>query len=129
MHTPDRRDFAFAADGPWDLRFFLHGECARKDIPKPAYYDKCGADPTPGAPPHRTTRGYRCPPLALPHLPHRWVNIKLAFAFSYLLIPSQPSTMCGYRWVNIKLAFADFYAVRPCKIHRMLQVWNRAHAA
>ena len=33
-------DFAFAADGPWDLRFFLHGECARKGIVKAAYFDK-----------------------------------------------------------------------------------------
>jgi len=33
-------DFAFAADGPWDLRFFLHAECTRKGITKPVYYDK-----------------------------------------------------------------------------------------
>lgn len=36
----EARDFAFGTDGPWDLRFFLHGECARKGLPKPAYYDK-----------------------------------------------------------------------------------------
>ena len=34
------RTFAFAADGPFDLRFFLHGECTRKGIPKRAYFDK-----------------------------------------------------------------------------------------
>lgn len=39
-HTAERTDFAFAADGPFDLRFFLHGECARKGIAKRAYYDK-----------------------------------------------------------------------------------------
>ena len=33
-------DFAFGADGPWDLRFFLHGECKRKGIEKAAYFDK-----------------------------------------------------------------------------------------
>ena len=38
--TDEQKDFAFAADGPWDLRFFLHGECARKGIAKPAYFDK-----------------------------------------------------------------------------------------
>lgn len=36
----DNKDFAFVADGPWDLRFFLHGECVRKAIGKPAYFDK-----------------------------------------------------------------------------------------
>jgi 3'-5' exoribonuclease 1 len=65
VHTEERRDFAFGADGPWDLRFFLHGECTRKRIPKAAYYEK---------------------------------------------------------WVNIKQLFADFYRVRPCKIHRMLEL-------
>ena len=39
-YTEEQRDFAFAADGPWDLRFFLHGECSRKGIAKPAYFDK-----------------------------------------------------------------------------------------
>ena len=39
-HSEERRDFAFAADGPWDLRFFLHGECSRKGIPKRRYFDK-----------------------------------------------------------------------------------------
>ena len=29
-YSAERKDFAFAADGPWDLRFFLHGECVRK---------------------------------------------------------------------------------------------------
>lgn len=38
--TAERKDFAFAADGPWDLRYFLHGECSRKGIEKPAYFDK-----------------------------------------------------------------------------------------
>lgn len=40
QNTPTRRDFAFAADGPWDLKFFLDGECKRKGIPKPVYFDK-----------------------------------------------------------------------------------------
>jgi len=40
VHTPEQQAFAFAADGPWDLRFFLHGECERKGILKPAYFDK-----------------------------------------------------------------------------------------
>lgn len=40
VHTPEQQDFAFAADGPWDLRFFLHAECARKGIGKEPYYDK-----------------------------------------------------------------------------------------
>jgi len=35
-----RHNFAFATDGPWDLNFFLDGECARKGIPKAEYYDK-----------------------------------------------------------------------------------------
>jgi 3'-5' exoribonuclease 1 len=39
-YTADLKEFAFAADGPWDLRHFLHGECARKGIPKPSYFDK-----------------------------------------------------------------------------------------
>ena len=39
-YTDERKDFAFAADGPFDLRFFLHGECTRKGIEKPAYFDK-----------------------------------------------------------------------------------------
>jgi len=39
-YTDERKDFAFAADGPFDLRFFLHGECMRKGLAKPAYYDK-----------------------------------------------------------------------------------------
>ena len=39
-YTGDTRDFAFATDGPWDLMHFLDGECNRKDIPKPAYFDK-----------------------------------------------------------------------------------------
>ena len=40
-HAPlEPQGFAFAADGPWDLRFFLHAECARKGIPKPEYFDK-----------------------------------------------------------------------------------------
>ena len=38
--TEERKDFTFACDGPWDLRFFLHGECARKGLQKPAYFDK-----------------------------------------------------------------------------------------
>jgi len=33
-------DFAFAADGPWDLRFFLHAECVRKGIAKAPYFGK-----------------------------------------------------------------------------------------
>ena len=33
-------NFAFAADGAWDLRYFLHGECTRKGIPRAAYFDK-----------------------------------------------------------------------------------------
>jgi hypothetical protein len=40
QYGEERKDFAFAADGPWDLRFFLHGECYRKGIAKPAYFDK-----------------------------------------------------------------------------------------
>lgn len=40
VHSDERKDFAFACDGPWDLRFFLHGECARKGVEKPAYFDK-----------------------------------------------------------------------------------------
>jgi len=40
VHTEERKDFTFACDGPWDLRFFLHGECARKGVQKPAYFDK-----------------------------------------------------------------------------------------
>ena len=32
--------FAFATDGPWDLRFFLDRECRRKAIPKATYFDK-----------------------------------------------------------------------------------------
>jgi len=36
----DRRDFAFATDGPWDLMQFLDGECERKGIRKPDYFDK-----------------------------------------------------------------------------------------
>ena len=36
----DDKNFAFGADGPWDLRFFLEGECARKNVPKAAYFDK-----------------------------------------------------------------------------------------
>ena len=27
LNTLTRRDFAFAADGPWDLKFFLDAEC------------------------------------------------------------------------------------------------------
>ena len=34
------RDFAFATDGPWDLRFFLDADCTRKGIGKPLYFDK-----------------------------------------------------------------------------------------
>ena len=40
VHSDERKDFAFAADGPWDLRFFIHGECLRKGIDKPGYFDK-----------------------------------------------------------------------------------------
>jgi len=43
VHSPGfvgPEDFAFAADGPWDLRFFLHAECVRKGIPKQPYFDK-----------------------------------------------------------------------------------------
>lgn len=40
VHTPERQEFAFATDGPWDLQFFLHGECERKGIRKAAYFDK-----------------------------------------------------------------------------------------
>ena len=40
IHTDERKDFAFVCDGPWDLRFFLHGECARKGLAKPSYFDK-----------------------------------------------------------------------------------------
>ena len=39
-YTEEQKDFAFAADGPWDLRFFLHGECSRKGIEKEAYFEK-----------------------------------------------------------------------------------------
>ena len=39
-NTPEHRSFAFAADGPWDLQFFLEQECTRKGIPRPAYFDK-----------------------------------------------------------------------------------------
>ena len=39
-YTDDVKNFAFAADGPWDLRYFLHGECTRKGISKAAYFDK-----------------------------------------------------------------------------------------
>uniref|UniRef100_A0A7S4B9G8 Exonuclease domain-containing protein n=1 Tax=Chrysotila carterae TaxID=13221 RepID=A0A7S4B9G8_CHRCT len=34
------RNFAFAADGPWDLKNFLDAECERKGIRKGAYFDK-----------------------------------------------------------------------------------------
>jgi 3'-5' exoribonuclease 1 len=40
VYGPERRDFAFAADGPWDLMHFLDGECERKAIPKAEYFDK-----------------------------------------------------------------------------------------
>jgi inhibitor of KinA sporulation pathway (predicted exonuclease) len=40
LHDDERKTFAFAADGPFDMRFFLHGECARKGISKRAYFDK-----------------------------------------------------------------------------------------
>jgi len=40
LNTLTRRDFAFAADGPWDLKFFLDAECKRKGIPKAVYFDK-----------------------------------------------------------------------------------------
>ena len=39
-YDADRRDFAFATDGPWDLMQFLDGECERKGIRKPDYFDK-----------------------------------------------------------------------------------------
>jgi len=39
-NTHEERQFAFAADGPWDLRFFIDGECARKGILKADYFDK-----------------------------------------------------------------------------------------
>ncbi len=39
-YTDEDKNFAFAADGPFDLRFFLHGECTRKGLDKAAYYDK-----------------------------------------------------------------------------------------
>jgi inhibitor of KinA sporulation pathway (predicted exonuclease) len=39
-HDDEAKDFAFGADGPWDLRYFLHGECTRKGVPKRAYFDK-----------------------------------------------------------------------------------------
>ena len=39
-YDAERRDFAFATDGPWDLMHFLDGECERKGIRKPAYFDK-----------------------------------------------------------------------------------------
>lgn len=35
-----RQDFAFACDGPYDMKFFLGGECRRKNIDKPSYYDR-----------------------------------------------------------------------------------------
>ena len=65
VYADERKDFTFAADGPWDLRFFVHGECTRKGIKKPPYFDK---------------------------------------------------------WCNMKQLFADHYKVRPCKIHKMLQL-------
>jgi len=40
QYSQEEQDFAFAADGPFDLRFFMHGECTRKGIEKPVYYDK-----------------------------------------------------------------------------------------
>ena len=40
VYSEEEKNFAFAADGVWDLRFFLHGECARKGFPKPAYFEK-----------------------------------------------------------------------------------------
>ena len=39
-YTDENKNFAFAADGPFDLRFFLAGECTRKGIPLAAYYAK-----------------------------------------------------------------------------------------
>ena len=36
----ERRNFAFGTDGPWDLRYFLHGECTRKGLAKAPYFDK-----------------------------------------------------------------------------------------
>ncbi len=38
--SPHQRQFAFGTDGPWDLNYFLDGECRRKAIPKPLYFDK-----------------------------------------------------------------------------------------
>jgi len=40
VNTPKKRAFAFGADGHFDLQFFLDGECKRKGIPKPEYFDK-----------------------------------------------------------------------------------------
>ena len=40
QYSEEQKDFAFAADGPFDLRFFLHAECVRKELKKPIYYDK-----------------------------------------------------------------------------------------
>lgn len=40
VYNEERKDFVFGADGPWDLRFFVHGETARKGIAKSAYFDK-----------------------------------------------------------------------------------------
>lgn len=34
-----RTGVSFASDGPWDFDQFLHRECARKGLRKPAYYD------------------------------------------------------------------------------------------
>ena len=39
-YSADVKNFAFAADGPWDLRYFIHGECTRKGIAKADYFDK-----------------------------------------------------------------------------------------
>jgi len=39
-YTESEKNFAFGTDGPWDLRYFLHGECTRKGIAKLPYFDK-----------------------------------------------------------------------------------------
>ena len=39
VYDDERKDFVFATDGPWDLRFFMQGETARKGIARAPYFD------------------------------------------------------------------------------------------
>lgn len=39
VYNKTHKNFAFVTHGPWDLRNFLDGECKRKAINKPKYFD------------------------------------------------------------------------------------------